>query len=56
MKKGSWCAAFTIEVDGKQIDWMELSNISRMEILLQLRKGITCGELMEEETWEQAAS
>lgn len=56
MKTGTWQAAFTIVLDGMEIDWTELSSVSRMEILLQLRKGITSGELFEEESMEQAAS
>ena len=38
MKQGTWRAAFTIVLDGQQIDLMELSSISRTQILLQLQK------------------
>lgn len=56
MRRGTWSAAFTIVVDGTEVDLMELSQASRTLILLQLRQGITCGELLEEEACEQAAS
>ena len=56
MKRGTWSAAFTIVVDGTEVDLMELSQASRTLILLQLRQGITCGELLEEEACEEAAS
>ena len=56
VKRGTWSAAFTIVVDGVEVDLMELSQASRTLILLQLRQGITCGELLEEEACEQAAS
>ena len=52
----TWCAAFTIELDGILLDWSELSSITRTQILLALRKGITSGELHEDEAWEKAAS
>lgn len=56
MKRGAWNASFTIVLDGKEIDITELSSISLMQILLQVRKGVTSGELYEEETRERAAS
>lgn len=56
MKQGTWCAAFTIVLDGQQIDLMELSSISRTQILLQLYSGSTSGELYELEEGEQMAS
>ena len=52
----TWCVAFTIELDGILLDWLELSSITRTQILLALRKGITSGELHEDEAWEKAAS
>ena len=51
MVKGRWCAAFTIELDGKLMDFTELSSISQTQILLQLRRGITEGELFADEVW-----
>ena len=56
MKHGTWKAAFTIEIGGLEVDIMELSSRSRTEILLQIHKGITSGELFEEEAQEQVAS
>lgn len=56
MKQGTWRAAFTIVLDGQQIDLMELSSISRTQILLQLHSGSTSGELYELEEGEQMAS
>ena len=55
-KWGSWCAAFTIELDGILLDWSELSSITRTQILLALWKGVTSGEIHEDETWEKVAS
>ncbi|WP_162612523.1 hypothetical protein [Pseudoflavonifractor sp. An184] len=55
-KWGTWCAAFTIELDGILLDWSELSSITRTQILLALWKGVTSGELHEDEAWEKAAS
>ena len=56
MKQGTWRAAFTIVLDGQQIDFLELSSISRTQILLQLRAGFTDGELYEMEEGERMAS
>lgn len=56
MKKGTWSVAFTIVVDGIEVDLMELSQAGRTQILLQLRQGITNGAFMEDEGREQAAS
>ena len=56
MKQGTWRAAFTIVLDGQQIDLMELSSISRTQILLQLHFGATDGELFEMEEGEKLAS
>lgn len=55
-KWGTWCAAFTIELDGILLDWSELSSITRTQILFALWKGVTSGELHEDEAWEKAAS
>ena len=56
MKQGTWRAAFTIVLDGQHIDLMELSGISRTQILLQLHSGSTSGELYELEEDEKLAS
>ena len=56
MKQRTWRAAFTIVVDGQQIDLLELSSISRTQILLQLHSGSTEGELYELEEGEKMAS
>ena len=55
-KWGTWCAAFTVELDGILLDWSELSSITRPQILLALWKGVTSGEIHEDETWEKVAS
>ena len=56
MKRGMWRVALTVELDGVLVDWMELSSATRTLILLELRKGVTSGEVFENETWEKAAS
>lgn len=55
-KWGTWCVAFAIELNGILLDWSELSSITRTQILLALRKGITSGELHEDEALGKAAS
>ena len=45
----------TIVLDGQQIDLLELSSISRTQILLQLHAGSTEGELYELEEGEKMA-
>lgn len=44
---GTWSAAFTIVVDGLQIDFTELSQQNRIEILKELVQGTTNGEILE---------
>ena len=56
MKRGMWRVALTVELDGVLVDWMELSSATRTLILLELRRGVTSGEVFEDETWEKAAS
>lgn len=47
MTTGRWSAAFTIVADGIQIDFMELPEQSRIEILRALLAGKTEGEFLE---------
>ena len=49
MTKGHWCAAFTIVVDDIQVDFMELPEQRRLEILKALITGKTEGRLSEQE-------
>lgn len=43
MKTDCWSVAFTITVDGVQVDFMELPEQSRIEILMALMVGKTEG-------------
>lgn len=47
MKTDCWSVAFTITVDGIQVDFMELPEQSRIEILRALLAGKTEGEFLE---------
>lgn len=47
MKKiGTWSAAFTITVDGIQIDLAELPQQNQIDIFCALMRGITAGEII----------
>lgn len=48
MKYGTWIAAFTITVDGQQIDLSELSEASRGEIARCVAMGLTEGTVRED--------
>lgn len=56
MKPNYWCAAFTIVVDGVQIDFMELSDHYRLEILKALVAGQTEGTLQVDAVYQKNAS
>lgn len=45
MKKDCWSVAFTITVDGLQVDFMELPEQYRIQILRRLFEGETNGTL-----------
>lgn len=47
MKSDCWSVAFTITADGIQVDFMELPEQSRIEILRALLAGKTEGEFLE---------
>lgn len=47
MKYGNWTIAFTIEVNGLQVDFTELTNEEQYQILWQLSRGRLSGEFME---------
>lgn len=47
MKTDCWSVAFTITVDGIQVDFMELPEQSCIEILRALLAGKTEGEFLE---------
>ncbi|MDD4509371.1 MAG: hypothetical protein PHY23_00400 [Oscillospiraceae bacterium] len=56
MKAGNWFVAFTITVNGLQIDFAELSENQRIQILTSLLNCETSGDLFEEGHDEKAAS
>ncbi len=47
MKYGHWSAAFTIVVNGLQVDYSELSKEEQYQILWQLSRNQTSGEFLE---------
>lgn len=52
MKTGAWSIAFTIVVNGLQVDFMELPEQHRVQILRRLFEGETSGTLDNEEPLE----
>ena len=48
MNYGNWTIAFTIEVNGLQVDFTELTNEEQCQILWQLSRGRLSGEFMED--------
>lgn len=52
MKKDCWSVAFAITVDGLQVDFMELPEQYRIQILRRLFEGDTNGTLDHKEPME----